>query len=346
MFNNNKNKKCFYEILGIKKSCNEDDIKKAYRKLAIKHHPDRNRENKEEAEIKFKEITEAYSTLSDPIKRRNYDLTGNIDNNNLNPFTMFNNIFKKHVETFMNIKKKGTSINDLLSELSNSDIRDLPFGGVHFKFNSKSNSVNKEKKETIKYKPKNLIFKIKFNIEDIYQSKIKRVKIKRFRKINNIYKKVDFLVKIRLIGKELLLEGEGNELENYEKKGDLLLYFSDKDNKNFMRINNYDLLIIVNIDIEDIIKKKFVNIKLPNNKIIKINLDSERILNNGIFFDKIKFYGFPYLENNNIIRGDLIIKYNILNIKKKLFDISNNNISSKIENYKIESCTIHDIFKK
>ncbi len=65
--------KNFYEILWITQSASEDEIKKAYRKLAMKYHPDRNKGNKE-AESKFKEINEAYETLSDEQKRKNYDM--------------------------------------------------------------------------------------------------------------------------------------------------------------------------------------------------------------------------------------------------------------------------------
>jgi curved DNA-binding protein len=68
-------KKEYYEILGVQKSAAEDDIKKAYRKLALKYHPDRNPGNKQ-AEEHFKEINEAYAVLSDKEKRTQYDTYG------------------------------------------------------------------------------------------------------------------------------------------------------------------------------------------------------------------------------------------------------------------------------
>lgn len=71
-------KKDYYEILGIEKDASPDEIKKAYRKLALKYHPDRNSSNKE-AEKKFKEINEAYQALSDPEKRARYDQFGSAD---------------------------------------------------------------------------------------------------------------------------------------------------------------------------------------------------------------------------------------------------------------------------
>lgn len=67
-------KKDYYELLGVGRDASADDIKRAYRKLAMKYHPDRNKDGS--SEEKFKEISEAYAVLSDPEKRRNYDRFG------------------------------------------------------------------------------------------------------------------------------------------------------------------------------------------------------------------------------------------------------------------------------
>ena len=67
--------KDYYKILGVDRKANEDEIKRAYRKLALKYHPDRNPGDKQ-AEEKFKEINEAYQVLSDPAKRTRYDQLG------------------------------------------------------------------------------------------------------------------------------------------------------------------------------------------------------------------------------------------------------------------------------
>jgi len=75
-----------YEILGVDKNATKDDIKKAYRKLALQYHPDRNPDNKD-AESKFKEISNAYEILSDDTKKSNYDRFGSPEGQQqFNPF--------------------------------------------------------------------------------------------------------------------------------------------------------------------------------------------------------------------------------------------------------------------
>ncbi|MBO6079393.1 MAG: DnaJ domain-containing protein, partial [Bacteroidales bacterium] len=68
-------KRDYYEVLGVTKEASADEIKKAYRKLAMKYHPDRNPGDKE-AEEKFKEAAEAYDVLSNPDKKARYDQFG------------------------------------------------------------------------------------------------------------------------------------------------------------------------------------------------------------------------------------------------------------------------------
>ena len=70
------NKRDYYEVLGVQKNATDDELKKAYRKLAKKYHPDANPDNKAEAEAKFKEVNEAYEVLSDSQKRKMYDQFG------------------------------------------------------------------------------------------------------------------------------------------------------------------------------------------------------------------------------------------------------------------------------
>ena len=114
--------KDLYEILGIDRNASENDIKKAYKKLALKYHPDRNPGNKK-AEEKFKEISGAYAVLSDPSKKQQYDMYGTIDG--------------------MNPNDAGFSFEDLFKHMSGfGDMFSDFFGGSHF--NRTQNNVHKK----------------------------------------------------------------------------------------------------------------------------------------------------------------------------------------------------------
>ena len=101
-------KRDYYEVLGVSKTASEEEIKKAYRKIAIQYHPDRNPGDKQ-AEEKFKEAAEAYNVLHDPQKRQQYDQFGfdgpmgggfggfggaSMDLNDI--FSMFGDVFGGH----------------------------------------------------------------------------------------------------------------------------------------------------------------------------------------------------------------------------------------------------------
>src|SRR5258708_25384056 len=96
-------KRDYYEVLGVAKAADGEEVKRAYRRLAMKFHPDRNQsDGKGEAEIRFKECSEAYEVLSDPTKRKRYDqfghsgVSGQHDFSHMDVgdiFSMFDDIF-------------------------------------------------------------------------------------------------------------------------------------------------------------------------------------------------------------------------------------------------------------
>ena len=119
----------YYDILGVKKGASDDEIKKAYRNLAKKFHPDKNKGNKE-AENKFKELSEAYAVLSDKEKREQYDRLGREAfsgfggaGGGANPFAGFD--FSQFAEQFggargrraANTRQRGGGFTDIFSDL-------------------------------------------------------------------------------------------------------------------------------------------------------------------------------------------------------------------------------------
>eukprot|EP01084_Bolivina_argentea_P236014 396974_1 len=163
--------KDYYTILGIKKNATPQEIKKAYRKLAMKWHPDRNLNNKTKAESKFKEIGQAYSILSDETKRKNYDQFGTNKPQNFNNFSNNSNfqqnnftsneaekIFQQFFFNFGNNSNNAHSSNF-------SDFSGFSMGGM----------------PGYKYKGDTVECKLNMSLEDLYIGRKKRLRITRKR---------------------------------------------------------------------------------------------------------------------------------------------------------------------
>lgn len=145
-------KRDYYEILGVSRTASQDEIKKSYRKLALKYHPDKNPDDKE-AEEKFKEAADAYSILSDPQKRNKYDQFGH-------------SAFNGQGSGF---GPGGMSMEDIFSSFGDI-FGDFGFGGFSGR-RTTSRSVNKGT---------NLRVKVKLNLEEIAKGAEKKIKVKKY----------------------------------------------------------------------------------------------------------------------------------------------------------------------
>lgn len=144
----------YYQILGVERTASEDEIKRAYKKMAIKYHPDRNPGDKE-AEEKFKQAAEAYDVLRDPEKRSRYDQFGKAGvNGGAGGFGGFNG--------------QGMNMDDIFSMFG--DI----FGGRHGfgGFNSAEN-------QTRQYRGSDLRLKVKVNLNDVINGVTKKFKVRK-----------------------------------------------------------------------------------------------------------------------------------------------------------------------
>ena len=335
-FNNNQNQNNtdtkFYDILDITKDASDKDIKKAYKKKALKYHPDRNLENKKEAEIKFKEISKAYQILSDSKKRNLYDTYGEnaVDDNansGTSPFDVFETMFKGNsfggMGMGMPFDMFGGGVNRHGSNNRGPDKKEV------FKITLKDMMLGAEK--IFKYDRQIIIENID-NDNDILctecNGKGKVVKIVRSGpgmisqsitkclKCNGFGKDVEFKLineEIKLVipkgskkGDILKFEGLADEVPNVNCQGDLIIIF-DIIETNVLQRHKNDLVYLKSILLsEALCGLEFIfnhpngdNILIKNNNIIKP--DEVKV---------IKGLGFP---SKNLYKvGDLIIKFTII----------------------------------
>ena len=145
----------YYEILGVDRSAGIEDIKKAYRKMAIKYHPDRNPGNKD-AEEKFKEAAEAYEVLSDPEKRRRYDQYGH------------EGVRSTGFQGFTNVEDIFRNFGDFFSD----------FGGFGDIFSGFGGGRRSGGTRTRVYQGRNLQINLKLTLEEIQTGVTKKIKIR------------------------------------------------------------------------------------------------------------------------------------------------------------------------
>jgi len=140
-------KRDYYEVLGIDKSASADEIKKAYRKLALKYHPDRNKNDKS-AEAKFKEASEAYHVLSDKERKTNYDQFGHAAFENAGGRGGFSNF----------------DFSGAFSDIFGSDIFDDFFEGF-------GGTRGRRRRKSTDYRGSDLRYDLSINLEDAYNGK-------------------------------------------------------------------------------------------------------------------------------------------------------------------------------
>ena len=283
----NKN---YYQELGLDKNASEDDIKKAYRRLAHQHHPDKNAGHKD-AEAKFQRVNEANQVLSDPKSKQEYDQRSP-HGNAYSPFN--SNPFEFHF---------GNGNDDFFSQFFGGN---SPFGGGFNPFDP----FNRQVRENL-----DINFNININLRQLYLNEKIEVKYKRNVWCENCPEKVELkdaevalqnLYQIRNNVRSVQ-RGYGHQSKQYkEKQGSLVLNINLERNDEYQIINNYELHRVIDVHFQDAIDgSEFLYTHIDDTK-IKIKLPTKS-KNNDIL--KVKEKGLLLNEND---RSDLFLKINII----------------------------------
>ncbi|MCX7842416.1 MAG: DnaJ domain-containing protein [Clostridia bacterium] len=284
--------KDYYSILGLDKNASQEDIKKAYRKLAKKYHPDTNPGNKQ-AEEKFKDVNEAYEVLSDPEKRKKYDNFGNEYN--------FQNGYDFDPSQFgfgKNVKYEFRTGGGM----DHSDFFNMFFGGG-FDFDSLFDhaGMNKNKRHSA-YKGEDIEAELEITPEEGFHGAEKKISIRGHMGVKNLSFKIPKGVKD---GQRIRLQGQGEEGLNGGQNGDLFLNIRIKPSERFTLEGN-DLTTTLNIMPWDAALGSETSVDTIDGRIL-VKIPA------GIQTDsKVRVAGKGYVDGTGK-RGDLYLKVRIVN---------------------------------
>ena len=286
--------KDYYKILGVEKTATQDEIKKAYRKLAMKFHPDRNAENKS-AEEKFKEITEANEVLSDPDKRKKYDTLGS-------NWKQYQNTGGQGFGDFYSYYGGSGRRQPGSSYEFSGDINDI-FGGMGGGFSDFFESFFGGGGRTQQQKTAvDVEANMNITLEDVFNGSEKQISVegKKLKiKINPGTKD----------GQKLRLKGMGRSKTASGEKGDLYLNLHILRHP-FYEIKDNDLYYNLDVDLYTAVLGGKENVQTLDGKTISITIPEGTESGKTL---RLKNLGM----NSNGVRGDLFVKI-LLTIPKNL----------------------------
>jgi len=271
----------YYKVLGLSKTASENDIKKAYRKLARKYHPDLN-PNDKEAERKFKEVNEANEVLSHPENRKKYDEYGE---------------HWQHAEAYEEAKQQQKQYSQ--QQTSHGD-----FGGyTDSEFSDFFNSMfgggySKGKRREAKFRGQDFNAQLQLNLKDVYTTH------KQTLTVNNKNIRITIPAGVEN-GQIIKIKGHGGPGVNGGPNGDLYIEFLIKNNTKFKR-DGSNLHATVDLDLYKALLGGEIMIDTFDGK-VKLTVKPETQNGNKV---KLKGKGFPKYKKEGQF-GDLYVTYNI-----------------------------------
>ena len=288
----------YYKLLGVQKNASNEDIKKAYRKLAMKYHPDHTKGDKA-AEEKFKKISEAYAVLSDKEKRKEYDTFG--------------------AEGF----RQRFSQEDIFRGFDFSDIfSDLGFGGNLFsgrgrgrgggmRFNFGGGSpFGSQTHQQASMKGSDLVYELPLTLKEIATGTQKTISLQHQSGSEKITVKIP---KGMITGKKLRLSGKGSPSPVGGSPGDLFIQAKVL-NDPVYRAENYDLYMNHELKLSEAVLGTSISVPTLAGK--KLSLKIPAATKPGTKM-RMSGHGLPHMKDHK--KGDLYVKIQI-NLPKQLSD--------------------------
>ena len=291
----------YYKILGVGKDASVEEIKKSYRKLALKLHPDKNPGNKD-AEEKFKKINEAYAVLSDPTKRKEYDQFGSADS--------FKQRFSQE-DIF-----RGFDLNEILRDLG------FGFGGGSARRQGYSQTdadpfgsffgggQQQHAYSRVPQKGEDLYYNISISLEESMFGAEKKIALQKQDRVEEVNVKIPKGINS---GKKLRLVGKGTPGINGGPAGDLYLEIGILPHPIFAR-DGYDIYIEKSIQYSQAVMGTTIEVPTIEGSTKRIKVPPGTQSNT-----KIRMKGFGVPATKNSMAGDQYVKISI-DVPKRLTD--------------------------
>ena len=285
----------YYKMLGIDKNATQEDIKKAYRRLARKHHPDLN-PNDKEAHKKFQQLNEANEVLSDPEKRKKYDQYGK----DWQHAEQFEQARQSQQQRHSNEKFSGEFNEGEFSDFFSSMFGDIGGGGGF-------------RQRQTKFRGEDYHAELHLNLTDVYKTH------QQVLTVNNKSIRITIPAGVEN-GQKIKIKGHGGPGINSGPNGDLYISFHIINNTKFRRDGN-DLHTTVDLDLYTAVLGGEIIIDTFDGK-VKLKVKPETQNGNKI---KLKGKGLPVYKKENEF-GDLVISFeiklptNLTDRQKELFE--------------------------
>lgn len=279
-----------YDILGVGKNANENEIKKAYRSLSLKYHPDRN--STEEAKTKIQEVNEAYEVLGDREKKHQYD--NELNGVNRNPFQNVNTQFTD-VNSMFNMMFNGMNVR---SNTPNVQI-----------FRNGNTTTHVFTNSTSIVKPQQITKMVEISLEQAYNGCTMPIEINRWVQEGNNKRTENetYMVEIQQgvnDNETITMKDIGNR--NQQFKGDVKIVIRIKNTSDFKR-NNMDLFLDKHISLKDALCGfTFEFLHISGKKLSMNNTNPINIIKEG---HQQMFKGLGMKRGNNA--GNLIFKFHV-----------------------------------